>query len=433
MFAVLSHHRRIAGFFFLIGFVALLSVTFVAPNQVNAQDAVSPGLGTAASFAVLANTTVTNTGPSVVNGDLGVSGGTAVTGFPPGVVLLPGTIHAGDAAAIAAQTDATAAYLDLQSQGCTTTLTNPELSGLTLTPGVYCFETDHAQLNGSLTLSSAPGGVFVFKTRSTLITGSNASVTVTGGASTCDVWWQVGSSATLGTNTSFVGNILALASITLTTGADVVGRTLAQTAAVTLDSNMVDASNCSGLAPTAGLSLTKDDGGARVWPGEVITYALSYQNTGSIALDNVTLSDTVPANTTFNAGSSAAGWVCDEGNCTLNVGTVQPGAGGSSAFAVSVNDGTDSNIGNTASITSGDTTATASDTTTVRGQEDDDDNPTSPPPAATAPPPAATTGPVATIPGVVGTPSAQAGVLGLPNTGGAAPQATYWLTMTPGR
>jgi hypothetical protein len=201
-------------------------------------------LGTAASFGVLAGTTVTNTGPSVITGDLGVSPGTAVTGFPPGIVT-GGTIHSADALALQAKTDLTSAYNVAAGLPCGVDLSGQDLGGLTLTPGVYCFSSS-ASLTGDLTLSAPgnPNGEFIFKTVSTLITASSSRVLVTNGAQACKVFAQVGSSATLGTNTQFVGTILALTSITATTGASVQGGLLARNGAVTLDTNSITSPTC---------------------------------------------------------------------------------------------------------------------------------------------------------------------------------------------
>ena len=170
-------------------------------------------MGTARNFAVLGASTVTNTGTTSLIGDLGVSPGTSITGFPPGA--LTGTIHAADAVAAQAQVDAATAYNSLAGETCTTNLTGQDLGGLTLRPGVYCFDTS-AQLTGTLNLNAAgdPNAVFVFLIGSTLTTASNSAVIVSGG-SPCGVYFQVGSSATLGTGTQFSGNIFALASITI--------------------------------------------------------------------------------------------------------------------------------------------------------------------------------------------------------------------------
>jgi ice-binding like protein len=195
-------------------------------------------LGFAQSFAVLSGSTVTNTGPTTIRGDLGVWPGSAVTGFPPGL-LVGGAMHAGDAVAHLAQDAVTTAYNDLASRAATQVLTGSDLGGLTLTPGVYFFSSS-AQLTGTLTLNGLgdPNAQFIFQMGSTLTTASASSVLTINGADGCNVYWQVGSSATLGTNTAFAGNILALTSITLTTGATLAdGRALARNGAVTLDSN----------------------------------------------------------------------------------------------------------------------------------------------------------------------------------------------------
>jgi hypothetical protein len=199
-------------------------------------------LGTAQNFGVLAGSTATNTGATTVNGNVGVSPGTAVTGFPPGVII-GGAIHSNDAVAQQAQSDLTTAYNNIAATPCNVDLTGQDLGGLTLTPGVYCFTTS-AQLTGALTLNALgnANALFLFKIGSTLTTASASSVTViNNGGSACNkAFWQIGSSATLGTGTSFTGDILALSSITLTTGANTNGRALARNGAVTLDGNNVN-------------------------------------------------------------------------------------------------------------------------------------------------------------------------------------------------
>ena len=217
--------------------------------------AVAPPLGAADPFAVLGSSTVTNTGPTVVNGDLGVSPGTAITGFtgfpPGGPGIVVGTIHSADAAALAAQTSVTAAFGSLGSQACDLDLTGTDLGGLTLTPAVYCFSSS-AQLTGTLTLNALgnPGAVWVFKIGSTLTTASGSRVIFINGGQSCGAFWRVGSSATLGTTTAFSGNILAQASISLTTGAASSGALFARTGAVTLDTNAVSrVGSCGSGAP----------------------------------------------------------------------------------------------------------------------------------------------------------------------------------------
>jgi hypothetical protein len=217
--------------------VYILSVGSLASAQS------APPLGSAQSFAVLGASTVTNTGPAIITGDLGVSPGKAVTGFPPGSVT-GGTVHAGDATATAAQAAAHTAYAALVAEPCGTNLTGKILGtspgAVTLSPGVYCFDSS-AQLTGTVTLNG--GGVYVFKIGTTLTTASNSSVILAKGATAGNVFWQVGSSATLGTKTALEGNILANISDTITTGASVTGRVFALTGAVTLSGNRIRAAS----------------------------------------------------------------------------------------------------------------------------------------------------------------------------------------------
>ena len=201
---------------------------------------------TAESFAVLGGTTVTSTGNTVINGDLGVSPLTSITGFPPGVVV-NGSTHINDAVAIQSQVDAQDAYTLLKDEVSTGTLMG-DLGGITLTPGVKTFATS-AGLTGILTLDAQFNSAarFVFQIGTTLITASNSSVILINGAQASNVFWQVGSSATLGTNSSFSGTILADQSITLTTGASLLGRAIALNAAVTMDNNLISVPEPSSL------------------------------------------------------------------------------------------------------------------------------------------------------------------------------------------
>ena len=208
------------------------------------------GLGTAGSFAVLAGQTVTNTGPSSISGDLGVSPGTAVTGFPPGIVT-NGTIHRADGVAAGAQSDLTTAYNDAAGRSPTANVPAFIGAGQTLAPGVYKASSS-LDVGGSLTLDAGgdPNAVFIFQAPSTLVTDSASSVVLTGGAQACNVFWQVGSSATLGTNSALTGSILALTSISVQTGDTIAGRALARNGAVTLDDDTITTPSCLTTTPT---------------------------------------------------------------------------------------------------------------------------------------------------------------------------------------
>lgn len=216
---------------------AAAALAFAAP-AVMAQNV---NLGTAANFGVLGGSTVTNTGATLVTGSVGVSPGSAITGFPPGMIV-PGSgfFHSATAVAGQAQADLTTAYTDASTRPCGTAIAGGNLGGLTLTPGVYC--AGALNLTGILTLNGP--GVYIFQSGSTFITASGSSVALINGAQACGVTYQVTSSATLGTGSSIAGNILALTSITLDTGASLDGRSLARNGAVTLDTNRVTA--CSG-------------------------------------------------------------------------------------------------------------------------------------------------------------------------------------------
>jgi uncharacterized repeat protein (TIGR01451 family) len=284
----------------------LLATFFTAAPSPTAMAQVAPPMGTTQSFAVLGGSTVTNTGPTVITGDLGVSPGSAVTGFPPGTVA-GGTIHAADAIALQAKSDTTIAYNNLAGQPSTGSLTGQDLGGLTLVPGVYSFSSS-AQLTGALTLDAqgSSAAVWVFQIGSTLTTASGSSVVLINGASPCNVFWQVGSSATIGTTTTFVGNIFALTSISLTTGATVAGRALARNGAVTMDSNQVSISACGGTTgTTVPPTLNKTFSPATINAGgtSTLTITLNNANNAPAAL-NAPFTDTLPSGLLVSGGGS---------------------------------------------------------------------------------------------------------------------------------
>ncbi len=214
--------------------------------------AAAPALGTAAGFAVLGGSTVTSIGGTALVGSLGVAPGLAVTGFPPGIVS-GGTIHAGDAVAQQAQTDFVAASVAVAGDACGTDLSGQDLGGLTLTPGVYCFSAA-AQLTGTLQLDAQGNAdaVFVIQIGSTLTTAVGASVVFTNAGQACNVYWNIGTSATIGAGTAFIGNLFAAVSITLSSGANVAGRALAHSGAVTMDANAVALGVCQASGSSSG-------------------------------------------------------------------------------------------------------------------------------------------------------------------------------------
>jgi hypothetical protein len=207
------------------------------------------GLGTAGSFGVLAGSSITNTGPSVINGDLAVSPGTAISGFPPGTVN--GVSHSADAAGAAAQADAKSAYDDLAGRGPAATVTG-DLGGLVLTAGVYRAASSIG-LTGPVTLDAQgdSSAVFIFQIGSALTTASGSSVKLVNGANPCNVYWQIGSSATFGTGTVFAGTVLAQTSITMGDGVTLAGRALARTGAVTLINDRITVPTCTTASPPA--------------------------------------------------------------------------------------------------------------------------------------------------------------------------------------
>src|SRR5579859_1981550 len=232
--------KKLSAFFLCTTFALTLNGASQAPVS----------LGAAANFAVLAGSTVTSTGASQVTGDVGVSPGTAVTGFPPGTVN--GTIHAGDPTAALAIADLTTAFGDAAGRSVGPVTVAGNLGGQTLTPGLYKSTSSLAISSGDLTLDAQgdANAVFIFQMASTLTTTAGRQVILAGGAQASNIFWQVGSSATLGTNSVFKGTIMADQSVSLTTGARLDGRALARIGGVTLQSNVITKPVATSTQPT---------------------------------------------------------------------------------------------------------------------------------------------------------------------------------------
>ena len=286
--------------FRILTLLLIISVLFVTagrptPTVTASPNAEAPDLGTAASFVGLAGSTFTNTGSGVYYGNVGVSPGTEITGFPPGEVR-DGALHAADGVALQAQVDANTAYIALTGQLCDTDLTGQDLGGKTLQPGVYCFDTS-AQLTGDLVLDALgdANAVWVFKTGSTLTTAAGATVSLINGGQALNVFWRVGSSATVGTTTRFRGNILADQSITLDTGAGLVGRALALHGGVTMDT---EGSPPIANAPVTDLRIVKGVSSINAIPGQLITYTLTFSNVGNELVTGVVITDVIPISVT---------------------------------------------------------------------------------------------------------------------------------------
>lgn len=297
------------------GMATMAIVTsFVLINSNTAQAATSPTLGVVGSYSVLGHTTVTNTGATTMPGDLGISKGGAPTGFPPGVVGPPGTIrNAGDS--LAAQNANTAAFLALSAAPNATCdgVNNygdvtKDLVGLTLTPGVYC--AGAFTLNGTLNLDAEgdPDAVWIFRSDSSLITSTGdsvATVRFVGVGSSCNVWWKVASSATLGTSTDFIGNILAYASITIATGVRLDGRALVQTGEVTLDDDTITGATCLSTSTygNSDIKVKKTASKYDLKSGpEKVTFTYKVTNEGDVELSDISVKDDKCDDVSFKSG-----------------------------------------------------------------------------------------------------------------------------------
>jgi uncharacterized repeat protein (TIGR01451 family) len=272
----------------------------------------APSLGGAATFAVLAATTVTNTGLTIVSGNLGVSPGTAVTGFGPGVIQ-NGTIYSGSGSlAGPAEASALTAYnnlVDVIAQPCVPAnnlsgkILGVDVGAVTLVPGIYCFDTS-AQLTTTLTLDDGgdPNAVFIFQIGTTITTASYANVVMSSGGRGKNVFWAIGSSATFGTYGSFRGNVIANTSITMTTGVNLTGRVFAINGAVTMDTNNVDAQPAAPTPPNVTLIASVSPTGTAA-PGTDLVYTISFSNIGAGPGYSFVINDPIPTNTDFKLGS----------------------------------------------------------------------------------------------------------------------------------
>lgn len=288
----------------IVAALALLVSCAASSPSASAQSA--PSLGAADSFAALAGTTITSTGFTVVSGNLGVSPGTAVTGFGPGVIQNGAIYSGGGSLAGPAEASAQTAYSDLIAQPC---VPANNLSGkimgitpgaVTLSPGVYCFDTA-AQLTTTLTLDDGgdPNAIFIFQIGTTLTTASDSQVVMSSGGRGTNVFWQIGSSATLGTGTAFRGTLIAYTSITMTTNVSTVGRVFALGGAVTMDTNNI---NAVVAAPNVTLTASVSPTGT-VQPRTDLVYTFSFTNIGASSASAFMITDPIPTNTDFKLGS----------------------------------------------------------------------------------------------------------------------------------
>jgi hypothetical protein len=298
--------------------VAFLTLAAVGTQSAMAATA-TVNLGTSSSYAVLAGSAITNTGPSVVGGDIGISPGTSITGFPPGTQS-SGTTNVANGAALDAENDLITASSDAAGRTPTVNVSG-DLGGTTLVAGVYR-STSSMGLTGTVTLNGGGNldSVFIFQAGSTLTTASSSSVVLENGAQACNVFWQVGSSATLGTTTNFAGTILATTSITLNTGATINGRALALGGAVTMDDNTITVPTCS-LATTTTTTVGSTTTSTTVGSTTTTT------TPGSTATTTTTTTSSTPGVTTTIGGASSSAATTTP-TFVLPHGAPETGAGG---------------------------------------------------------------------------------------------------------
>lgn len=305
-----TRRRRLAG----VAAVSSLSVLVLASGAQGA----TVGLGSADPFGVLAGSAVSNSGATLLTGDLGLAPGSSVTGFGPGSIV--GATHVNDAVATLAKSDLVRAYDDAASRPSTAAVAG-DLAGRTLTGGVYTAPTTLG-LTGDLVLDGQgdPDAVFVLRAGTSLTVGSGSRVRLIGGAQSCNVFWQVGTSATIGTGSAFTGNVLALTSITLTAGVTVDGRLLARNGAVVLDSDVITRSTCA-AAPGGGTGTTPGGGGTGTSPGGGTPGTGTSPGTGSTGGTGTTPATGATPPGGGSGGSGGSGGTSGSGSGTGTTGT----------------------------------------------------------------------------------------------------------------
>ena len=309
--------------------VLALFITLVMSAPIISVAAEAPiNLGSAGGFAILAGQTITNTGTTVINGDVGIAPGSS---FTQGPAVINGVIHINDAIAIQAKQDLTNAFNDAKGR-LPETIIPAELGGTTLIPGYYVSSSGSFNLTGILTLDAGndPNALFVFETASTLVTATASNVNLINGASSSQIFWNIGSSATLGISSHLEGTILAMESITLTTGATINGSLLARNGSVTLDSNTIG-----NIVSMPVIAIDKTANKTQINNGpELVTYNYSVSNPGTSNLENVVVTDDKINIINFVSGDTNSNSILEPtevwmytastmiSNTTTNIGTV---------------------------------------------------------------------------------------------------------------
>jgi hypothetical protein len=308
-------------------FVAIWLAAMMALPAASSAAQPTVGLGTTSTFAVLAGSTITDTGSTVISGnaggDVGLYPGTSFPGQAH--VTLTGAVHLADTIASVAEDDLVTAYNDAAGRIPVHTIPT-ELGGSTLAPGVYDSQSGTFQITGTLTLDAEgdPDAVFIFKTASTLITASYSSINLINDARPCRIFWQVGSSATLGTYSHCVGHIFALTSITANTAATVVGQLLARNGAVTLDTNTITNVLCSTSLSTPAIYVSKTASPKALTSGPGwVTYTYVVTNVGILPLSDVSVTDDKVTAVTYVSGDTNGDHLLDPGEAWIYTARVR--------------------------------------------------------------------------------------------------------------